>query len=62
MDKEIIDKAIGKKYTEFSGEVKQVLYNKLVNHEISKAYAQEYDKIQDMKQKFADITGTDTEE
>jgi 5'-deoxynucleotidase YfbR-like HD superfamily hydrolase len=62
MDKTVIDKAVGKKYTEFSDEVKQTLYNKLANHETSQAYAKEYDKIQDMKQKFAQIADGDTEE
>jgi hypothetical protein len=62
MDKTVIDKAVGKKYTEFSAEIKQQLQNKLANHEISQAYSAEYDRIQDMKAAYAAITGGDTEE
>lgn len=62
MDNTVIDKAVGKKYTEFAAEIKQQLQNKLANHEISKEYAAEYDRLQDMKAAYAAITGGETEE
>lgn len=61
LDKTVIDKAVDKKYTEFSDIVKAELHTKLTNHEASIAYAQEYDKIQKMRSQFAAIHG-DTEE
>ena len=61
MDKDLINKAINKKYSEVSDIVKAELHKKLTSHETSVAYAKEFDRIQDLKQKFADING-DTEE
>ena len=62
MDKDIIDSAVGKKYTEFAASVKQELHDKLNAHPEVHAYAKEYDKIQAMKQAFADITNSQDEE
>lgn len=61
LDTTIIDKAVEKKYTEFSDAIKTSLRNKMTNHEISKKYASDYDKIQDMKQLFAQINSPDEE-
>jgi hypothetical protein len=56
LEKTVIDKAVGKKYTEFSDSIKAELYTKIRNHPNSVAYASEYDKVQTIKQKFADIS------
>lgn len=61
LDTTVIDKAVDKKYTEFSKAIKTELQNKMTNHDDAKKYASDYDKIQDMKQMFAKI-GSETEE
>lgn len=61
LDSTVINKAVDKKYTEFSDAIKAELKTKMINHETSKQYASDYDKIQDMKQMFAKI-GSNTEE
>jgi len=61
LDATVINNAVDKKYTEFSDAIKNELKTKMINHETSKKYASEYDKIQDMKQMFAKI-GSNTEE
>lgn len=61
LDKTVIDKAVGKKYSDFSDAVKAELQNKMTNHPDAKNYASEYDKIQDMKKLFAKVTAN-TEE
>ena len=52
----IIQSAKDKKYTEFSNAVKDELKSKLSNHEISQNYASEYDRIQQMKDVFSQIS------
>jgi len=61
LDATVINNAVDKKYTEFSDAIKTELKTKMINHETSKDYASDYDKIQDMKQMFAKI-GSNTEE
>jgi hypothetical protein len=61
LDTTIISKAVDKKYTEFSDSVKTELYRKVSNHPDTLKYAAEYDKIQTIKQKFAEINGPSEE-
>lgn len=61
MDNSTIDKAVEGKYTEFSKEIKQELYNRMSAHDVSKGYANEYDKIQNMKAAYAAISGSEEE-
>jgi hypothetical protein len=61
LDKTVIDKAVDKKYTDFSDIIKTELYTKIRNHQSSVAYATEYDKVQSVKQKFAEINGPSEE-
>jgi hypothetical protein len=61
LDKTVIDKAVDKKYTEFSDVVKTELYNKMSSHPDAVKYAGDYDKIQTMKQMFAQINGPSEE-
>jgi hypothetical protein len=61
LDKTVIDKAVDKKYTEFSDVIKTELYNKMSKHPDAVKYAADYDKIQDMKQMFAQINGQSEE-
>jgi hypothetical protein len=61
LDKTVIDKAVDKKYTELSAVVKAELHHKLSKHEDVVKYAEEYDKIQHMKQMFAQISAQSEE-
>lgn len=53
---DIVQLAGDKKYTEFSNAVKQELLNKLGNSPEIKAYTSEYDRIQNMKSLFKQIS------
>ena len=44
-----------KKYTEFSTAVKQEMLNKMANNSDMKNYTSEYDRLQNMKNLFAQI-------
>lgn len=55
MEKEVIQMAIDKRYSDFSDAIKQELKTKLANQPDVAKYASDYDKIQDMKQAFAKI-------
>jgi len=61
MDSNVIDLAINKKYTEFSDAVKAELKSKISNHDISKKYTSDYDKIQQMKNIFSKINNPEEE-
>lgn len=61
LDKTVINSAVDKKYTEFSAAIKTELQNKLSSHPTSVTYASEYDNIQTVKQKFAEINGQSEE-
>jgi len=61
LDNKDIDNAVEKKYSDFSDAVKTELRTKMANHDTSKQYASDYDKIQDMKDLFSQINTT-TEE
>ena len=62
LDKTVIDSAVDKKYTEFSASIKAELQGKMTAHPDMQKYAADYDKIQDMKQAFAEITSATEEE
>lgn len=53
---DIVQLAGDKKYTEFSNAVKQELLNKLGNSPEIKTYTSEYDRIQNMKSLFKQIS------
>ena len=55
---DIVQLAGDKKYTEFSNAVKQELLNKLGNSPEIKAYTSEYDRIQNMKSLFKQISSS----
>lgn len=61
LDTTTISKAVDKKYTEFSDSIKTELHRKISNHPDTLKYAAEYDKIQTIKQKFAEINGPSEE-
>jgi hypothetical protein len=61
IDKNVIDSAIDKKYTEFSDAIKVELKNKMNGHDTAKEYSSAYDKIQQMKNVFAKISNPDQE-
>jgi len=52
-----IEKAVNKKYTEFSDKIKDVLHSKLNDHEVISGYKAEYDRIQALKSAFSEISG-----
>jgi hypothetical protein len=56
LDKTVIDSAVEKKYSDFSDAVKSELANKLASHPTVKKYADEFDKIQQMKSIFSKIS------
>jgi len=56
-----LDLASDKKFTEFSKAVKTELKNKLKNRPEIQQYVSDYDKIQQMKSKFAEISQIDSE-
>jgi len=56
INKEVLDLARDKNFSEFSLAIKKELKQKLSNHKLSKQYASDYDKIQQMKQSFANIS------
>lgn len=62
LDTQTIDKAVNKKYSEFSDAIKQELQAKMTSHSDAKQYASDYDKIQDMKTLFAQISSPQSEE
>jgi hypothetical protein len=55
LDKDVIKSAQDGKYTEFSKAIKQELNNKMSNSDIGKSYATDFDRIQQLKQAFAQI-------
>ena len=55
LDRDDINTAIDGKFTKFSDRVKQELQGKIAGHEYSKEYAAEYDRIDTMRQRFADV-------
>ena len=57
-DTNIMQSVADKKYTEFSTAVKQELLNKVSNTETMKNYTSEFDRIQKMKDLFAQINKT----
>ena len=57
-----IDKAVNKKYTDFSDKIKDVLHSKLNGHEILPDYTSEYDSIQKFQGAFSEINGEKGEE
>lgn len=57
-DTNIMQSVADKKYTEFSTAVKQELLNKVSNTETMKNYTSEFDRIQTMKNLFAQINKT----
>lgn len=61
LDTTVIDKAVNKKYTEFSDVIKTELHNKLTNHPDTVKYANDYDKVQTLKHMFAEINGKSEE-
>lgn len=61
LDKDDINKAIDKKYTEFSDRVKTTLRQKMSSHEIAQNYSREFDRLGDLRQKFAAINSPDEE-
>lgn len=61
LDKAVIDKAVGGKYTEFSAEIKTELHKKMSSHPDTVKYADDYDKIQSLKQIFAQVSGSSEE-
>lgn len=52
---DIMQAVADKKYTEFSTAVKNELLNKIASSETMKNYTSEFDKIQQMKNLFAQI-------
>jgi len=56
-----LDLAKDKKFTEFSKAVKTELKKKLKNKPEIKQYISDYDKIQQMKAKFAEISHMDSD-
>jgi 5'-deoxynucleotidase YfbR-like HD superfamily hydrolase len=56
VDNKVLNLASDKKFTEFSKAIKQELKNKLSNHKEVKQYVSDYDKIQQMKDSFAEIS------
>lgn len=61
LDSTVIDHAVSGQYTEFSGDIKSELQAKMSNHPVMSAYAKEYDRIQKVKQMFAQINGQSEE-
>lgn len=55
LNNDTIQLATDKKYSEFSNAVKTEMMSKMANHDISKNYVSQYDKIQNMKNLFAKI-------
>lgn len=55
MDKEVIDMAVDKKFSEFADNVKNSLKQKLVNHEVIKQYTADIEHVDKLKQAFTDI-------
>lgn len=55
IENNIMQAVADKKYSEFSTAVKQELLNKMANTETMKNYTSEFDKIQQMKNLFAQI-------
>ena len=52
MNKDIIDLAVNKKFTEFSDVIKGTLLNKLAGHSDIQEYTNEYDNIKNLKVQF----------
>lgn len=61
LDKTVIDKAVGGKYTDFSAVIKTELHKKISAHPDTVKYAEDYDKIQTLKQIFAQASGQSEE-
>jgi len=59
LDTNVIELAINKKYTDFSNAIKTELHSKLAAHDSASKYANDYDKIQQMKSNFAKINSTE---
>ena len=62
LDNEVVKNAVDGKYTEFSDAVKKELKTKMSNHEVSKKHVSNFDKIQNMKDIFKQISTLGKEE
>ena len=62
LDKEVLDLANDKKFTEFSKAVKHELKSKLSNNDLIKTYVSDFDKLQQMKKAFEKIHRKDQED
>lgn len=62
LDVNVIKMAVDKKYSEFSDAIKSALHSKLSNHVDIQSYANEYDRIQSMKNDFSNIVSKGQEE
>jgi hypothetical protein len=56
LDNDTIEMATGKKFTEFSKSVKDVLIHKMANHPDAKTYSDEIDFMHKTKNQFKEIT------
>ena len=56
LDNETLQNAKDKKFTDFSNAVKQELRSKLASNSVTKDYTSEYDRLQQMKDVFSQIT------
>lgn len=61
LDPTVIDMAVNKKYTELDAAIKSELHSKLSNHPDAVKYANDYDKIQQMKKVFSEFNGQSEE-
>lgn len=60
--KNTVQMAVNGQYSEFSDAIKSSMKQKMASHEVTTKYTQEYDRYQDLKQKFAEIADlVDTE-
>ena len=62
LEQDTLDAVKDKKFTEFSDAVKQELKSKLSNHKGTQKYVSNFDKIQQMKQSFAKIAQSASED
>lgn len=57
-----VQMAVQGRYSEFSDSVKSAMKQKMASHEITQKHTQEFDRYQDLKQKFAEISGSDADD
>lgn len=55
LDTQVLQSAEEKKYTDFSNAIKQELANKLANNPIVQSHMSEFDRINQLKDVFAQI-------